>query len=104
LGVSGDFVVVVVANSLQDSKQFDIKVESGSPRDKATGATVSVGKSCWKNNLSSFPNLHLRKGFVPTPDYLSLSDGKGKGTSPIPRRIEFPKRIKSIEPSGVVCL
>ena len=89
---------------LQDSQQFDIKIQGGSPRDEATGATVSVGKSCWKNNLSSFPDLHLRKGFVPSPDYLSLSDSKGKGSSPIPRRIKFSERIKSVKPSSVVCL
>ena len=93
-----------LAFCLQDSQQFNIEIQGGSTRDDAAGSTVSIGQSRWKNNLSAFSDLHLRKGLVPSSDHLSLANGKGKGSSAVTRRIEFADRIESIEPSGVVGL
>ncbi len=94
----------IIEECLENSQQFDIKVEGCTSWDDATGTAVSVGQSWGKNNLSAFSNFHLRKALVPSPDHLSLADGKGKGPSPIAGGIEFADRIKPVEPSGVVGL
>lgn len=92
----------VMDGGLQNSEQFDVEVKSGSTRDDATCSTITVRQSRRKNDLSSFTDLHFRKGFVPSPDDLSLSDGESERSSPIPRGVEFSDRVESVEPSRVV--
>mmetsp|Transcript_16001 Transcript_16001/g.32807 ORF Transcript_16001/g.32807 Transcript_16001/m.32807 type:complete len:209 (+) Transcript_16001:168-794(+) len=87
---------------LQNSQQFNIKIQSGSSGNDTTGTTISVCETSGKNDLSTFADLHLRESFVPSSNNLSLSNREGERSATISGRVEFSDRIKSIEPSGVV--
>mmetsp|Transcript_14646 Transcript_14646/g.40708 ORF Transcript_14646/g.40708 Transcript_14646/m.40708 type:complete len:216 (-) Transcript_14646:329-976(-) len=96
--------IIKVFIHLQNSKQFHVEIQGGSSRDDSPGAAVSVSESGGNDDLSALPDSHLRKGLVPSPDDLSLSDGKGEGSVAIAGGIELADRIKVVEPSGVVGL
>ena len=51
---------------LQNSQQFNIKIQSGSSGNDTTGTTISVCETSGKNDLSTFADLHLRESFVPS--------------------------------------